>query len=112
MYPLTSETHSSNSASNVSEHMSSVTSLVKTEKKPNTSKENSLVNATPLVKDISDDVIEDEDQLLTQLLAAKTQNKDKMFKMTMPADHTKPRLPEVTDEENDSLLEELLAQPI
>lgn len=112
MYPLTSETHSSNGASNISEHISSVTSLCKTEKKLNTSKEHSPVNATPLAKDILDDVIEDEDQLLTQLLAAKMQNKDKMFKMTMPADHTKPRLPEVTDEENDSLLEELLAQPI
>lgn len=73
------------------------------------------VNATPLVKNAVDTVIEDEDQLLSQLLAAKTENnsvKDKVFKVTSPTDHTKPILPEVTDEENDSLLEELLAQPI
>lgn len=71
-----------------------------------------MVNVTPLVNDTIK--MEDDDQLLTKLLATKTDKnnfvKGKLFNVM---DHTKTTSPsDITDEENDSLLEELLAQPI
>lgn len=111
VYSLTSETHSCNFEN---EHTSTVPSLV-TEKKKSKLKPD-IVNTTPPVKDTTDDIIEDEDQILTTLLAAKTEKdnviEDKLFKMTTMVDQTKTTLPDVIDEENDCLLEELLAQPI
>ena len=115
MCPLSSEAHSSNGASNISEHISSATSLVVTEKRENKAKEDT-VNAMTPVRNTSDVVIEDEDQLFTQLLVAKTEKnnlmQDELFKMSAPINQTKTTVPDITDEENDNLLEELLAQPI
>ena len=115
MYPITSEACLNDGVSVVSEHISSVSSLVMVDKKLDKPEEDAI-NATPLVKDNIDAVTEDEDQLLSKLLAAKTDKNhlvnDSVFKMTTAIDHTKTKLPEVTDEENDNLLEELLAQPI
>lgn len=114
IYPLTSEAHGG--ASNISEHISSATSLVVAEKKLNKAKQE-MVNATPPpVRNTSDVVTEDEDQLFTQLLVAKTEKnnlmQDESFKMSTTTSRTKTTVPDITDEENDNLLEELLAQPI
>lgn len=71
----------------------------------------SKINAPPSV---TNSVVE-EDEMLTQLLAAKTEDigvtKNSSVKMTSYADKNQPQF-DTTDEENDSLLEELLAQPI
>ena len=107
--------HSSNFVSDTSEHTSSVSSLVVAEKKKSKLKSDTI-NIIPPVKETIDAVIEDEDQILTTLLAAKTEKNsvidDKLFKMATIVDQTKTTLPDVTDEENDCLLEELLAQPV
>ena len=70
----------------------------------------SKINAPPLV---TNSVVEDE--MLTQLLAAKTEDigvtKNSGVKMTSYVVKHQPQF-DTTDEENDSLLEELLAQPI
>ena len=112
VYSLTSDAHSTDcSASNTSEHVSSAASLVVAEKKQNKAKQET-VNATPPVRNTSD--VEDEDQLFTQLLVSKTGNnlvQDESFKMPT-AINQKTIVPDITDEENDNLLEELLAQPI
>ena len=112
MYPLTSEAYSTDGASSISEHVSAVSSLVMTEKKQSKPKEDTVAP----IKHTVDVVTEDEDQLLTQLLAAKTEKnsliEDKLYKASATADQTKTTLPDITDEENDNLLEELLAQPI
>ena len=115
MYPLTSEACLDDRMPVVSEHISTVSSLVMVDKKLDKPDEDAF-NATHLVKGNVDTVTEDEDQLLSELLAAKTEKNhlvnDSVFKMTTAIDHTKTKLPEITDEENDNLLEELLAQPI
>ena len=112
MYSLTSEAHSSNGASNISEHISSVPPLMMTEKKQKKAMQDTI-GATPPVRNT---VTEDEDQLFTQLLVTTTEKnnsiKDELFKMSPTINHTKATMPDVTDEENDNLLEELLAQPI
>ena len=111
MYPLTSEAHSSDGASNTSEHISSAASLLVAEKK-----QKETVNAMPPpVRNTSNVITEDEDQLFTQLLVAKTENnfmQDESFKMSTGINQTKTTVPDIIDEENDNLLEELLAQPI
>jgi len=108
--PLTSEAKPVD-VTNASERISSASLLV-TEKKQSTTKQDT-VNATHAIKD---NVGEDEDKMLSQLLAAKTEEnkltKDKLYKMSTTIDQTKTQLPDITDEENDILLEELLAQPI
>ena len=71
----------------------------------------SKINTPPSV---TNSVVE-EDEMLTELLAAKTEDvgiaKNSSVKMTS---YTVKSLPQIDakDEENDSLLEELLAQPI
>lgn len=110
VYPLTSEAHSSDGASNRSEHISSAASLLVAEKK-----QKETVNAMPPPVRNTSNVAEDEDQLFTQLLVAKTKNsfmQDESFKMSTGIDQSKTTVPDITDEENDNLLEELLAQPI
>ena len=115
MYPLTSEACATDGTSTASGHTSNISSLIMADKKLDKAKEDT-VNATPLVKNNVDAVTEDEDQLLSKLLAARTEKNhlidDSLFKMSTTVGHTKTKLPEITDEENDSLLEELLAQPI
>ena len=111
MQPLKSEAKPVDVFSNVSEHVSSVSLLV-TEKKQSSGTKQDKVSAKHAIK--HNEV--DEDEMLTQLLAAKTEEnkltEDKLYKMSTTADQTKTPLPDITDEENDILLEELLAQPI
>lgn len=109
-YPLTCEAFTSDTVSGTTEHISTTSLLVLTEKTKAKPKQHETFNATPAP--VKHTTTEDEDQLFSELLAAKTDIKDQ-FKMTpKAADHIKTSLPNVTDEENDSLLEELLAQPI